>query len=242
MATPSEVHTLLTQSSILPSILPLSTSLSYTLSLTWPTTSLTTPGTSLDRDATQPEPVVTISPIPSQPLSNLVLICTDPDLLMDNDTYFGQVRHWLLTNLSSKPDGSLDCSEVAKRSEWVGPAPLPNYLYSRPHRYIFILAQPKNQSSSPSQASDQKIEITPADLRALQEPYVAALAGKQGEVQDIKDRWGFNAQALLEKKGLEVLAVNYMLVGGNVKSAGANAGMMVQGAVNKVCFASFSFL
>lgn len=145
------------------------------------------------------------------------------DLMMNDDTYFGQVRHWLVTDISADSDGTLKIDQGEEISSYVGPAPLPNYLYSRPHRYVFIVAS----GSGP-------IEITPEDLRELQKPYVAAIAGKQGEVQDLVDRWGFNAQKLIEKKGLRVMAANFMLVHGTLGSAATNAGLMGQAAVNKV--------
>jgi hypothetical protein len=68
---------------------------------------------------------------------------------------------------------------------------------------------------------------------------VAAAQGKQGEMQDLKDRWGFKAQRLIEEKGLEVLAVNFMRVGGTVESSLANAAMMGQAVVDKVCWYAF---
>lgn len=141
---------------------------------------------------------------------------------MNNDTYFGQVRHWLVSGISTDSSGTLNLGSSSANSPYVGPAPLPNYLYSRPHRYVFILA------SSPS-----SVEITNEDLREMQKPYVAAIAGNQ-EAQDIKDRWGFTAQQLIAMKGLKVEAVNFMRVGGTAKSAMANAGMMAQGMANKV--------
>lgn len=142
---------------------------------------------------------------------------------MIDDTYLGQVRHWLVTNLSSNADGSLSFSHAAERSPYVGPAPLPNYVYPRPHRYVFIVAR-----------GASKVEVTPDDLRELQKPYAAAMAGKQGTVQDLKDRWGFNAQALIEKKELEIVAANFMHVGGTLKSAAANMAMTGQAVVDKV--------
>ena len=146
----------------------------------------------------------------------------DPDLLMNNDTYCGQVRHWLVTNLSSNADGTLSHHAAADRSPYVRPAPLPNYLYPRPHRYVFIVA------SSPF-----PVQFSHADFENLQKPYVAAVHGKQ-EAQDLKDRWGFDAQKLVEGKGLRVEAASFMRVGGDLKSAGANAGMMAQAVVDKV--------
>lgn len=144
---------------------------------------------------------------------------------MNDDTYFGQVRHWLVTNISTDSDGSLQLAQGTEISSYVGPAPLPNYLYSRPHRYVFIIA------SGPGQ-----IDVTPEDLRELQKPYVAAISGRQGEVQDLKDRWGFNAQKLIENKGLKVEATNFMRVHGTLGSAATNAGLMGQAVVNKVSF------
>jgi hypothetical protein len=152
---------------------------------------------------------------------------TDPDLLMNNDTYCGQVRHWLITNLTSNPDGTLSHFAASNRSPYVRPAPLPNYLYSRPHRYVFILAR-----------GSSKVEVRPEDLRKMQEQYVAAAKGKEGEMQDLKDRWGFNVMQLCEEKGLEVLACNFMRVGGTVESSMVNAGLMAQAVVNKVCCSS----
>jgi hypothetical protein len=142
--------------------------------------------------------------------------------MMNNDTYFGQVRHWLVNNASTTPDGTITTSTGATISPYIGPAPLPNYLYARPHRYVFIVA------SSPS-----PVQFSSTDFENLQKPYVAAVHGKQ-EAQDLKDRWGFNAQKLVEEKGLRVEAASFMRVGGNLKSAVANAGMMAQAAVDKV--------
>lgn len=142
---------------------------------------------------------------------------------MKDDTYFGQVRHWLVSNISTDSDGSLNVAQGTEISPYIGPAPLPNYLYSRPHRYVFIVASASNP-----------VNITSEDLQELQQAYVAAIVGKQSEVQDLKDRWGFNAQKLIEKKGLKVEAANFMRVQGTMKSAAANAGMMGEAAMNKV--------
>lgn len=142
---------------------------------------------------------------------------------MNDDTYFGQVRHWLVTNLSTDSHGALNISKGTVVSPYVYPSPLPNYMYSRPHRYVFILAR-----------GSGKVDVTPEDLKELQGLYTAAVAGKQGEVQDLKDRWGFNAQNLIEKKGLKVEAVTFMRVGGTLKSAAATSGMMGEALVNKV--------
>jgi hypothetical protein len=142
--------------------------------------------------------------------------------MMNDDTYFGQVRHWLVTGVSVKSDGSLSIPTTSATSPYVPPSPLPNYLYSRPHRYVFILAR-----------GNSSVEVTAEDLRELQKPYVAAMAGKQ-ELQDIKDRWGFNAQTFMEMKGLKVEAVTFMRVGGTLKSAVETTGMMAQGMANKV--------
>ncbi|KAH9876574.1 hypothetical protein J1614_003705 [Plenodomus biglobosus] len=223
MASAHERKTALQTHKVIPEVLPEDLNLSFDLTVKWPEATLDTPGQQLDREKTQTEPQVVLSPPPSEPLNNLVLIMTDPDLMMNDDTYFGQVRHWMVTNLSSNPDGTLSHSAAVETSPYVGPAPLPNYLYSRPHRYVFILAR-----------ASEEITVTPQDLRELQEAYVAAVAGKQGEVQDLKDRWGFNAQKLIEKKGLKVEAVTFMRVEGNLKSGAANMGMMGQAMVNKI--------
>jgi hypothetical protein len=141
--------------------------------------------------------------------------------MMNKDTYFGQVRHWLVTNVSTSITGELSLPTDSTVSPYVGPAPLPNYLYARPHRYVFVLAS----SSSP-------VTVTNDDLRELQKMYTAAMAGNQ-EAQDIKDRWGFDVRKLIEIKGLKVEAVNFMRVGGTVKSAAAHGAMLAQSLANK---------
>ncbi|KAF2624317.1 PEBP-like protein [Macroventuria anomochaeta] len=214
---------LFSEHKVTPDVLSSDADLSYTLTVSWPETKLDRPAEELDRNQTQPQPKLSLSPPPSKPLKNLVLVMTDPDLMMNDDTYFGQVRHWLVSNVSTDSDGSLNIAQGKEISSYLGPAPLPNYLYSRPHRYVFIVASGSGQ-----------VDITPEDLQELQQPYVAAISGKQGEVQDLKDRWGFNAQNLIEKKGLKVEAVNFMRVHGTLGSAATNAGLMGQAAINKI--------
>lgn len=148
--------------------------------------------------------------------------------MTDNDTNFGQVRHWFAANVSVSDDGEVVVYSAPQYnvSPYVGPAPLPNYMYHRPHRYIFILAR----STSGSQVS-----VSAEDFQKLQEPYVAAFKGAQNDgVQDLKDRWGFNAQKFIEMRGLEVEAATFMLVSGTMKSAAANMLMSGQAMVNKV--------
>jgi hypothetical protein len=50
------------------------------------------------------------------------------DLMARNDSSFGQVRHWLATNVSVGEDGRLNIPYKANVSPYVGPAPLPNYM------------------------------------------------------------------------------------------------------------------
>lgn len=144
-----------------------------------------------------------------------------------NDANFGQVRHWLATGISIRDGGELVIPSEGTVSPYVGPAPLPNYITPRPHRYIFILARPSSGSG--------KVEIIPSELRELQKPYPAAMSGnQQAEVQDLKDRWGFNAYQLIKDKGLHVEAATYMRVGGTLKSAATNISLTAQAVVNKV--------
>jgi Icc-related predicted phosphoesterase len=94
-------------------------------------------------------------------------------------------------------------------------------------------AQAQHPTSAHPRFQTSGVEVTADDLRELQKPYVAAVAGNQ-DVQDIKDRWGFNAQELMKMKDLKVEAVTFMRVGGTLKSGAETTGMMMQGAVNKV--------
>lgn len=147
--------------------------------------------------------------------------------MAENDANFGQVRHWLATGISIRDSGELVIPSEGTVSPYVGPAPLPNYITPRPHRYIFILARPSSGSG--------KVEITAPELRELQKPYPAAMSGKQqAEVQDLKDRWGFNAYQFIKNKDLHVEAAIYMRVGGTLKSAATNMGLTGQAVVNKV--------
>ena len=157
MSNAQERKQALIDNNVITDVLPGNLDLSYDLTVKWPNTTLEKPGEELSRRDTQPEPTLDLNPTPSEPLSNLVLIMSDPDLMMNDDTYFGQVRHWLVTNVSTKSDGSLSISEGSSLSPYVGPSPLPNYVYSRPHRYIFILA------SAPG-----TVNITNNDFRELQ--------------------------------------------------------------------------
>ncbi|KAI4707961.1 hypothetical protein J4E89_007079 [Alternaria sp. Ai002NY15] len=223
MANAQATKQVLHEHKVIPDVLPDTINLSYNLTLEWPNAKLDTPGKELANADTKEEPKVFLDPAPSETLDNLVLIMVDPDLMTNNDTTFGQVRHWLITNLSCDSSGTLSHHSAAIRSPYVRPAPLPNYISPRPHRYIFILAR-----------GSDKIEVRPEDLREMQKEYKAAVQGKQGEMQDLKDRWGFNAWKLCEEKGLEVLAVNFMRVAGTLESSVANAGMMAQAVGDKV--------
>ncbi|KAI3392602.1 hypothetical protein diail_5476 [Diaporthe ilicicola] len=212
---------------VCPDVLPIGLELPFRVTAKWPNAILNTPGEELDREETQPEPKLYVSPPPSEKRNDYVLIMTDPDLMAKADTNFGQVRHWLATGVSTNEDGELSIPSESNISPYVGPAPLPNYATPRPHRYTFILARPS--------AGSGKVDITPEDLRELQKPYPAALSGKQQpEVQDLKDRWGFNAHQLIKNKGLQVEAVTFMRVGGTLKSAAANIGLTAQAIANKV--------
>lgn len=112
----------------------------------------------------------------------------------------------------------------ANVSPYIGPAPLPNYISERPHRYVFILSRPTTAS---------RINVDPDELRKLQKDYSAAFEGPQ-EHQDLKDRWGFNAQKFMDQNKLKPEAVTYMLVGGTMKSAVDNIALTAQAVANKV--------
>lgn len=216
----------LRQHQVVPDVLPIGIDIPSNLVLKWPNTVLDSPGKGLDRQDTQPEPKLYLDPPPSDNHNNYVLIMTDPDLMATNDTNFGQVRHWLATNISTSDDGELVIPSEGIISAYVGPAPLPNYITPRPHRYIFILARPSSGT--------EKVDITPSQLRELQKPYPMAMSGNQTQdVQDLKDRWGFNAHELIKDAGLRVEAATYMMVGGNLKSAATNIGLTGQAVINK---------
>jgi len=214
----------LRQNNVIPDVLPESTSLSHGLVVEWPNVTLDVPGKELEREATQPEPSLHLNPVPSEQYDDYVLVMTDPDLMVSNDSTFGQIRHWLAVNVSVDSSGKVIIPKDAIVSPYVGPAPLPNYISPRPHRYVFILSRPT--------ASSGKVSINTDDLQTLQKNY-PVFEGPQ-ETQDLKDRWGFNAEKLLEQKQLEVVATTYMFVGGTLKSAADNIAMTAQAGINKI--------
>jgi len=211
---------------VIPDVLEQGTALDQsTLVIKWPNATLDAPGKELDRQATQPEPTLSLDPAPEESHDDYVLIMTDPDLMTANDTGFGQVRHWLAVNVSVKPDGQLEIPKEGNVSPYVGPAPLPNYVSPRPHRYVFILSRPYDSQSGP-------VSISNDELRDLQNEY-PAFEGSQ-ELQDLKDRWAFDAQKLMNKKKLKTVAATYMFVGGNLQSTVDNLGMTAKAAADKV--------
>lgn len=227
MSRAHDVTKKLRQHQVVPDVLPVGIDIPSNLVLKWPNTVLDSPGKELDRQDTQPEPKLYLDPPPSDKNNSYVLIMTDPDLMATNDSNFGQVRHWLATNISARDDGELVIPSEGKISPYVGPAPLPNYITPRPHRYIFILARPCSGTGN--------VDITPAQLRELQKPYPMAMSGNQAQdVQDLKDRWGFNAHELIKDTGLQIEAATYMMVGGNLKSAATNIGLTGQAVFNKI--------
>ncbi|KAF2665468.1 PEBP-like protein [Microthyrium microscopicum] len=214
---------ILHQNKVIPDVLPESTSVEYGLIVEWPNVSIDVPGKELDREATQPEPTLQLNPTPDEKHDDYVLIMADPDLLGENDANFGQVRHWLATGVSVDTSGKVVVPKESAISPYIGPAPLPNYISARPHRYVFILSRPSSSSG--------QVNISHDDLQALQKDY-PALSGSQ-QSQDLIDRWGFNAQKLLEQKQLKVVAATVMLVGGTLKSAVDNMAMTGQAVFNK---------
>lgn len=212
---------------VIPDVLPSGTQLSQTLVVKWPKTTLDNPGAELDREETQSTPTLWIESGHEEQQDGLVLIMTDPDLMTSNDSTFGQVRHWFATKVSVGNDGALNIPDNGVLSPYVGPAPLPNYVTQRKHRYVFILCRPKV-------ANQQQSSITEQDLKVSQHKYSGAFEGKQ-DLQDLKDRWGFNAADFIKSKELEVVAATFMLVGGNVNSAADNLKMTAEGVKNKVC-------
>src|ERR1700710_2298691 len=123
----------LQKDNVIPDVLSQSTSLSHDLVVKWPNATLDSPGKELGREDTQPEPTLHLSPAPSDDKTKYTLILTDPDLMATNDTNFGQVRHWLVTNITVGSSGQLNIPKESNVSPYIGPAPLPNYVSPRPH-------------------------------------------------------------------------------------------------------------
>jgi phosphatidylethanolamine-binding protein len=144
--------------------------------------------------------------------------------MVNNDSYFGQVRHWLAVDVSVDVTGKVIVAKDKNISPYIGPAHLPNYMFvlslsslhsltnsrsPRPHRYIFILCQPIFNSGT--------LKVTADDLKAIQQHYPTFDESKT--TQELKDRGGFNVQKLIEKKHLKVVAATYMFVAGTWKNA-----------------------
>jgi hypothetical protein len=62
MSTPQERKQALIEHKVITDVLPGSLDLSYNLTVKWPNTTLTEPGEELDREETQPEPTLYLSP------------------------------------------------------------------------------------------------------------------------------------------------------------------------------------
>lgn len=87
---------LFSQYKVTPDVLSTDADIKYDLTVSWPETTLSKPGEELDREQTQPEPTLKLSPVvhtspsskpslhanppsqPEKPLQNLVIIMTDP--------------------------------------------------------------------------------------------------------------------------------------------------------------------
>ncbi|KAH6655550.1 hypothetical protein BKA67DRAFT_690333 [Truncatella angustata] len=122
---------------IIPDVLSDNVKPAYSLTLNWPNTTLESPAQELGGEETQPQPLVYLN------------------------------SAWLVTNVSTTSEGYLAIPKKANVPPYVGPAPQPNYVSPRPHRYCFILAQGYGD-----------VHVTPEDLRELQKPYIAAMEGK----------------------------------------------------------------
>lgn len=89
-----------------------------------------------------------------------------------------------------------------------------------PHRYVFILCKTPSGST-----------ITSSDYVSKHQELSAEFPGIH---QDLKDRMGFDAAKLIDDKGLQIVAVNYMLVAGNVYSVVENMKLGGASVLHKV--------
>ena len=113
---------------VIPDVLPTLVTIKFSIKAEWPNATLSFPGQTLDRQATQPEPKLTLEPPPSldeDVEAMYTLIVTDPDLTKKNDDRAGQVRHWLATHVKINRTGEVDLTAANQLSPWVGPAPMP---------------------------------------------------------------------------------------------------------------------
>jgi phosphatidylethanolamine-binding protein (PEBP) family uncharacterized protein len=110
---------------------------------------------------------------------------SDPDLFQRNDPT-GQVRHWLAV-VSGSPDAPLriqrDISSYLQCSPAAG---------TGEHRYTFALLRKPTAEAGPDIGEGWTTKNAPNE--------------------DLKDRMGFHVDRFAADKGLEVVAVNFMLV------------------------------
>jgi phosphatidylethanolamine-binding protein (PEBP) family uncharacterized protein len=132
-------------------------------------------------------PTISVSSLEAaSPPQSFTFMLLDPDAPTPDDPKFGYWRHWVVTNISS--DG-LDSSDIVSAGKT-----LTNYLApgpkdeSGPHRYLFLL---------------------------FREPKGLVLESEDVGGEEFVDRRSFGAAELVERKGLELVGVQWMRGVGN---------------------------
>jgi hypothetical protein len=132
-------------------------------------------------------PTISVSSLEAaSPPQSFTFMLLDPDAPTPDDPKFAYWRHWVVTNISS--DG-LDSSDIVSAGKT-----LTNYLApgpkdeSGPHRYLFLL---------------------------FREPKGLVLESEDVGGEEFVDRRSFGAAELVERKGLELVGVQWMRGVGN---------------------------
>jgi phosphatidylethanolamine-binding protein (PEBP) family uncharacterized protein len=172
----------LRSANLLPStIIPTTFTPSVKLSVTFPSIS-PSDGSLIRVGQVKETPTISISSlVPAPPPQSFTFMLLDPDAPTPDDPKFAYWRHWVVTNISS---AALDTSDIVPAgrtlTRYLAPGPKDE---SGPHRYLFLL---------------------------FKEPESLVLEKEEVGGQEFVDRRSFGAAELVEKKGLELVGVQWM--------------------------------
>ncbi|KAF2682604.1 PEBP-like protein [Lentithecium fluviatile CBS 122367] len=115
------------------------------------------------------------------------LMLVDPDAPTPDDPKFAYWRHWVVSSIPNSGSSSDDAAKSGKTlTEYLGPGPKDE---SKPHRYMFLLYR------------------EPEGLKELTKEDVGG--------EEFVQRRSFGARKWVEKFGLELVGVNWMLGAGD---------------------------
>ncbi|GAA6059997.1 hypothetical protein JCM10212_001155 [Sporobolomyces blumeae] len=204
----NEILATLRQADIVPEVIPedQASEIKAFLKVHYPTVTVSQ-GEKPPRADTQEIPDIEFSE--AVPSASYTIMCVDPDLLMKGEQKVGPVRHWLQSGVlfDPKTKRSAHTLAVANVTNYVGPAPGPDFRY---HRYVFVVAR--------------------------EPPTYEAKGGKPYPVDgdaDLKGRLQWNLAEYCKEEKLTIEGVGWMSVNADLGALVDNAKMVGESIVNK---------